>query len=115
MTLKFASIALLGLFSLTACTSQPTKTAATPAAPATAPAQPALNDEAKTALAQAEADIKKAKKAQALWTSADKAMKDAKKAAEAGDSAGVLKNAKVVAEQVALGIGQKAYPLTELP
>jgi flagellar basal body L-ring protein FlgH len=112
MSMKITAIALLGLVSITACSGMKTTTATAPAAPA-APAKPALNDEAKAALAQAIADIKKAKDARALWTSADAAMKSAQKAADAGDSATVIKNAKFVANQTALGLAQKAYPSTE--
>lgn len=116
MSMKITAIALLGLVSLTACSSMKTTTTAAaptaPVAPAT-PAKPTLNDAAKAALAQATADIKKAKAERALWTSADTAMKAAEKAAEAGDSATVIKNAKVVANQTALGLAQKAYPSTE--
>ncbi|TSA19909.1 MAG: hypothetical protein D4R70_06525 [Betaproteobacteria bacterium] len=110
--MKITAIALLGLVSLTACSGMKTTTAAAPAAPV-APAKPALNDEAKTALAQAIADIKKAKTERALWTSAEAAMKAAQQAADAGDSAVVIKNAKVIANQTALGLAQKAYPSTE--
>lgn len=106
-------LTLAALLALTACSVTPDKQAAAPAAPAAA-AKPALSDEAKAALAKAEDDVKTAKKARAYWKTADDAIKSAKKAAESADSAGVIKHAKTVSEQVKLGLEQKNYASTEL-
>ena len=103
-----ASVALASLLALflSAC-------AGTPAPQADAkPAAPALSEEAKAALAQAEKDVKEAKAKFALWTTADKALKDAKAAAEKGDSAAVIKQAKEASELVKMGLEQTKYPPT---
>jgi hypothetical protein len=110
----FAAATLLALM-LSACGT--TQTAATkPAEPAKAaePATPALSPEAKAALAAAEADWKKAKAEFALWTTTDKAYKDAQDAAKAGDSAAVMKLAKRVTDTVKIALEQKNYPSTEM-
>ena len=109
-----AAATLMALF-LSACGT--TQTAATkPAEPAkaAAPATPALTPEATTALAAAEADWKKAKSEFALWTTTDKAYKDAQDAAKNGDSAAVVKLSKKVSAQVAIAMQQKNYPSTEM-
>lgn len=76
----------------------------------TAPEKPVLSAEAKAALAAAEADAKAAKAKNALWTTADEALKAAQKAAEEGDSATVLKKSAIVKEHVKLGMEQLNYP-----
>jgi ABC-type uncharacterized transport system auxiliary subunit len=74
--------------------------------------KPVLTEEAKKALAMAEAKAKEAKAKDALWTTADAALKKADEAARAGDSATVIKQAKIVEEHVGLGVGQLSYPST---
>lgn len=110
MQTKFASIAAVGLlaFILSGCGSAPAKTATAE------PAKPALTPEAQQALAAAEADWKAAKAKFALWTTTDKAYKDALEAAKAGDSAAVIKLAKQVTSQVKLAMEQLNYPSTEM-
>lgn len=83
------------------------------AAAAKAEAPPALTDEAKQALAKAEADVKAAIAKKALWTTADDALEKAKDAAKKGDSAAVLKAAKTASEHAKLGIGQSEYPMVQ--
>jgi flagellar basal body L-ring protein FlgH len=99
----FITLAAAGLLALAGCQSAPTKEAA---------AGPALSDEAKAALAKAEADVKAASAKAALWTTAEDALKAAQAAAKKGDSAAVVKEARVASEQAALGMGQTAYPPT---
>ncbi|MCP5277217.1 MAG: hypothetical protein H6935_02515 [Thiobacillus sp.] len=113
MQIKFASIAAAGLlaFILSGCGSAPAKSA--DAAPAKA-AEPALTPEAQQAMAAAEADWKKAKAEFALWTTTDKAFKDAQSAAKAGDSAAVLKLSQKVSGMVKIAMEQKNYPSTEM-
>ncbi|NWG87808.1 MAG: hypothetical protein HXY26_09960 [Hydrogenophilaceae bacterium] len=103
---QLASVALASLLALflSAC-------AGTPAP--TADAAPALTDEAKAALAQAEKDVKEAKAKFALWTTADKALKDAQAAAKKGDSAAVTKQAKLASDHAKMGLEQTKYPSTE--
>lgn len=72
-----------------------------------------LSSEAVSALEQARTDVAAAKKKEAaLWTTADKALKQAEEAAKKGDNAAVLKNAKVASDHAKLGIMQANYPLT---
>jgi murein lipoprotein len=116
MQLNIASIAAAGLlaFVLSACGSTPEKTAAAEPTKAAEAAKPALTPEAQQALAAAEADWKKAKSAFTLWTTTDKAFKDAQEAAKAGDSAAVIKLAKKVSGQVKIAMEQQNYPSTEM-
>lgn len=74
------------------------------------PAKATLSAEAKAALESAQADVKAAKAKEALWTTAEDALKAAEKAAEAGDSATVLKQTAIVKEHVKMGLAQLNYP-----
>jgi murein lipoprotein len=108
--------AAAGLLILTGCEStMPTKpdVAPAPVKKVEAP-QAQLSDEAKQALAQAEADIKAAQEKKALWTTAQDALKQAKEAAKKNDSAAVIKHAKQASEHAKLGIAQTQYPLTTI-
>jgi murein lipoprotein len=71
----------------------------------------AISEEAKAALAKAEADVKAADAKKALWTTAQDALKAAKDAAAKGDSAATIKNAKVASDHAKMGTDQKAYPV----
>ena len=75
--------------------------------------QAAISDDAKQALAKAKADVKEAQAKDALWNTAKGALKDAEAAAAKGDSATVIKEAKIASEQAQLGIKQLSYPLTK--
>jgi len=83
------------------------------AKPAAEAAKPSLSDEAKNALAKAEADIKEAKEQKALWTTAEAALKKAQEAAAKGDSAATLKFAKTASDHARLGLAQRNYPLAK--
>jgi len=74
------------------------------------PAKPVLSAEAKSALAAAQADVKAAQAKNALWTTAQDALKAAETAAAAGDSATVLKQSAIVQAHVKLGMAQLNYP-----
>lgn len=89
-----------GIFALSGCQTTPEQAA-----------KPKLSDEAQIALSWAQADVKDAAKAGGLWTVADDALKAAKAAADKGDSANTIKNAKKASELAKLGIGQTKYPL----
>jgi len=78
-------------------------------------AVPELSGEAKQALAQAEADVKAARAAFTLWLPAENAFNAAAEAAKEGDSAAVLKHAKMVSDLTRLGTAQAGYPSTEMP
>jgi len=107
MQKSFLAVVAAGMLSLSACQTTPPATEAKAVAPA-------LSDEAKTALASAEADVKDAAKAGSVWTTAQDALKAAKEAAAKGDSANVVKNAKTASAQAKLGQGQAKYPLVKI-
>jgi murein lipoprotein len=107
--LALTSAALLGL---TACAG--TQEAADTPKPAAASAKPTISAEAQAALSAAQADAKAAKAKNALWTTAEKALKDAEAAAEKGDSATVLKQAKLVSDQVKRGMAQLNLPVLKV-
>lgn len=73
---------------------------------------PALSDEAKQALAKAETDVKEAQAKDALWTTAQDALKKAKEAAGKGDNGEVIKESLKASEHAQLGIKQLSYPPT---
>lgn len=85
----------------------------TTAIPTAEAAKPAISDEARQALAKAEADVKEAKSQKALWTTARDALKKAQEAAAKGDSVATLKFSKTASEHARLGLMQKTYPLTK--
>ncbi len=64
------------------------------------------------ALAKAQADVKAAAAKDALWTTAQAALKEAEVAAKKGNSADVVKFAQVASDQANLGLAQTRYPLT---
>jgi hypothetical protein len=103
--LALTSAALLGL-SGCADLNQP---GGKPAA-AAEPAKPSISAEAQAALA----DVKAAKAKGALWTTADSALKAAEAAAEKGDSATVLKQAKLASDHVQKGMAQLNYPMLKV-
>lgn len=116
--LTLTSVALLGL---AGCASQPAPTAAAKPAEtkpaetkAAEPAKPTLSAEAQAALSAAQADVKMARAKNALWTTADDALKAAEAAAAKGDSATVLAQSKRASSQVKLGIEQLDYPPIKL-
>ncbi len=103
----FIAVCLTALFAQGCAT--PSKPDQEPLAGAT----PMLSAEAEQALAKAEADINLARSKFALWTSAESAIKSARKAAIAGDSAAVIKHAGQASDQARLGLAQIDYPTTE--
>lgn len=96
--------ALLGALVLAGCATAPEEPPAKPVA------QGGLSKEAMDALAQAEADVKDARKSGNSWSTATDALKAAEEAARKGDSSAVLKNAKKASEQARLSQTQKKYP-----
>ncbi|MEW6131712.1 MAG: hypothetical protein AB1591_00910 [Pseudomonadota bacterium] len=77
-------------------------------------AAPTISESAKAALAAAQAAVKEAKAKNALWTTADSALKAAEAAAKKGDSVAVLSNAQKAQELAKLGIQQTTYPVQQL-
>lgn len=107
--LALTSAVLLGL---TGCAG--TGETKTSSAPAAEPAKPALSPEAQVALAAAQTAVKDAKAKNALWTTAENALKAAETAAEKGDSATVLKQAKLASDQAQKGLAQLNYPMLKV-
>jgi murein lipoprotein len=102
--LALTSAALIGL---TGCAAQQ-------AAQPTAASSAAISAEAQASLAAAQADVKAAKAKNALWTTADNALKAAEAAAEKGDSATVIKQSKLASDHVKKGLAQLNYPMLKV-
>jgi murein lipoprotein len=106
--LALTSAALLGL---SGCAGMNANTASSQPAEA---AKPTISAEAQAALDKAKADVKDAKSKNALWTTAENALKAAETAAEKGDSAAVMKQAKLASDHVAKGLVQLNYPMLKV-
>lgn len=110
--LALTSVALLGL---SGCAdlyiNQP---GGQPPAKAAEPAKATISAEAQAALTAAQADVKAAKAQNALWTTAESALKAAEEAAATGDSATVLKQAKLASDHVKKGLAQLNYPMLKV-
>jgi murein lipoprotein len=74
----------------------------------------AISAEAQAALSAAQADVKAAKAKNALWTTADSALKAAEAASGKGDSATVIKQAKLASDHVQKGMAQLNYPMLKV-
>lgn len=109
--LALTSVALLGL---SGCADLYVNQPGGKPAAAAEPAKAAISAEAQAALAAAQADVKAAKAKNALWTTADSALKAAEAAAEQGDSATVLKQAKLASDHVQKGLAQLNYPMLKV-
>jgi hypothetical protein len=72
-----------------------------------------ISDDAMVALAQAEADVARARAEFALWTTAELALKQARDAALTGDDVTVIRQARIATEMATLGLAQQHYPTTE--
>jgi hypothetical protein len=75
---------------------------------------PTISAGAKAALTAAQAAVKDAKAKNALWTTADSALKAAEEAEKKGDSAAVIKNADTAKDLAGLGLQQLNYPTEQL-
>lgn len=69
-------------------------------------------DDGRNAIADAEKAVAAAKAQNALWTSAEDALRQARRALQGGDAAAAIRHARFASEQAALGIAQKQYSLT---
>ena len=72
---------------------------------------PPTPEAAASAIAEADAVIKQATAERALWTSAEDAMRRARRALQEGNAAVALEQALLARKQAQLGIAQKSYPL----
>lgn len=110
--LALTSAALLGL---SACADLDTnKTSSAGSARPTESAKPAISAEASAALAAAQAAVKDAKSKNALWTTAESALKAAEGAATRGDSDTVMKQAKRASSDAQKGLAQLNYPMLKV-
>ena len=106
------ALACTALIGLSGCAGMDKKAETMPGPAASG--KPVLSAPAQEALAAAQADAKAAKAKNALWTTAEDALKSAETAAAAGDSAAVLKQTAIVQAHVKLGMGQLNYPLVPM-
>jgi predicted metal-dependent hydrolase len=67
-------------------------------------------DAAASAVAEAEAAVKRAGVRRALWTSAEDALRKARRALQEGNTTAALEQARLAQMQSALGIAQQDYP-----
>lgn len=74
------------------------------------PAQSLNAEVARAAIAQAERAIRRAEAQRMLWTTADEALRGARRAFEDGDLAAAVAQARVAKEHAELAIAQKRYP-----
>lgn len=110
--LALTSVALLGL---SGCADlHVNKPAGQPATSSAEPAKPTISAEAQASLSAAQAAAKEAKAKNALWTTADAAIKAAEAAAAKGDSATVIAQSKLASEHIKLGMAQLNYPLIKV-
>lgn len=85
---------------------------ATLALPAAHPSGAADAAEAASVVAEAERAVAGARRQDALWTSAEEALRQARRALADEDAAAAIKHALFASEQARLGIVQKQYPPT---
>ena len=79
--------------------------------PAAANEAPPPPDAAAAAVEEAEAVMKQANAQRALWTSAEDALRRARRALQEGNAAVAIEQALLARKQAQLGIAQKSYPL----
>lgn len=109
--LVLTSAALLGL---SACADlDANKTSSTGSQPVES-AKSTISAEASAALAAAQVAVKDAKSKNALWTTAESALKAAEGAAAKGDSDTVIKQAKRANSDVQKGLAQLNYPMLKV-
>jgi hypothetical protein len=66
---------------------------------------------AEVAIVEAEAAVKQASTRRALWTSAEDALRRARRALQEGNAAMAIEQARIAHKHSELGIAQKDYPL----
>jgi len=67
-------------------------------------------DATRTAIAQAERAVRRAEAQRMLWTTADEALRGARRAFEVGDLATAVAQARIAREHAELAMAQKGYP-----
>lgn len=83
--------------------------------PACSQAAPPACERARGALAEAEAAVQAAAAKRALWTTAEDAVREARRAFAAGDYDKAARAAGTAVEQARLGIEQTHYPTLQFP
>lgn len=109
--LALTSAALLGL---TGCADLYINNPNAKPAAAAEPAKATISAEAQAALTAAQASANEAKAKNALWTTAENAIKAAEAAAEKGDSETVMKQTKLANDQISKGLAQLNYPMLKV-
>lgn len=109
--LALTSAALLGL---TGCADLYVNNPNAKPAAAAEPAKATITAEAQAALTAAQSNAKAAKDKNALWTTAENAIKAAEAAAEKGDSETVMKQTKLANDQISKGLAQLDYPMLKV-
>lgn len=104
--LALTSAALLGLSGCAGTETRPADTAPV--------AKTGISVEAQAALSVAQAAVKDAKAKNALWTTANNALKAAEAAAAKGDSATVIKQSRLASDQARKGLAQLNYPMLKV-
>ncbi len=99
---------------LGACGGMPTNQAGTAPDTSAVKTRPVLTETAQVNLAQAEAAAKAARASFTLWTPAEAALKQAREAANQGDSLTVMQAAARVLELCRLSARQAGFPTTEI-
>ncbi len=105
--LVLTSVVLLGL---SGCADMNAKQSSSEATPTKA----GISAQAQAALTTAQADVKATQAKHDLWTTADAALKAAEAAADKGDSATVLKEAKHASDQAKKALAQLNYPMLKI-
>lgn len=108
--LALTSAALLGLSACADLGAGKTGSGSQPAESA----RPVISAEARAALAAAQAAVRDAQSRNALWTTAESALKAAEDAAVRGDSDTVIEQAKRASSDAQKGLAQLNYPMLKI-
>jgi|GEM_PF-779868 len=111
--LVLTSAALLGLSACADLDANKTSSTGSGSQPVES-AKSTISAEASAALAAAQAAVKDAKSKNALWTTAESALKSAEDAAAKGDSDTVIKQAKRASSDAQKGLAQLNYPMLKV-
>ena len=80
--------------------------------PAVYASDAATAQNAQVAIASAERAVAAARAQNALWTSAEDALRRAERAMDGGNAAAAIEHARYATGQAQLGLAQKQFPLT---
>lgn len=111
--LALTSAALLGLSACADLGAGKTGSAGSGSQPVES-ARPVISTEARAALAAAQAAVRDAQSRNALWTTAESALKAAEDAAVRGDSDTVIEQARRASSDAQKGLAQLNYPMLKI-